>query len=73
MKCKECKKREAVIKSAVVSISYKHTAIEIVCDDVCLRCLEKALKRKSTMFKKNPIEKVKIKTLKVSQGADKNG
>jgi len=64
MKCKECKKREAVIKSAVISIRYKHTAIEIVCDDVCLRCLEKSLKRKSTIFKKNPIEKVKISTLK---------
>jgi len=60
MKCKECKKREAVIKMAIVSIRYKHTAIEIVCDDVCLRCLEKSLKLKSKMFKKNPIEKVKM-------------
>jgi len=61
MKCKECKKREAVIKFAVISIRYYKTAIEIVCDDVCVKCLTKSLNRKSTMFKRNPIKSLEIK------------
>ena len=45
MKCKECKKREAVIKTAVVSIRYEKTAIEVVCDQVCMKCFKKSLSR----------------------------
>jgi len=61
MTCKECKKREAVIKMAVVSIRYVHTAIEIVCDQVCMKCFKKSLSRPSNMFKRNPIESVSIR------------
>jgi len=60
MKCKECKKREAVVKSAVISIRYSKTAIEIVADHLCLKCLTASFNRKSTLFKRNPIESVEI-------------
>ena len=60
MKCKECEKREAVIKMAVVSIRYSKTAIEVVCDQVCMKCFKKSLSRPSSLFKRNPIESVEI-------------
>ncbi len=60
MKCKECKKRIAVVKMAVISIRYEKTAIEIVCDQVCMKCFKKSLSRPSSLFNRNPIESVII-------------
>jgi len=46
MKCKECKKEEAVIKFVQVSIRYKDIAEEIIADNVCRKCLIKSLEKK---------------------------
>lgn len=44
-KCKECGKPSIFkVKSAEISIRWPRKAIEIVADNVCLNCLQKALK-----------------------------
>ena len=60
MMCQECFKNLAHVKMAQISIEYEYTAIEIVCDNVCIKCLCKAINRKSTLFKSNPTREVKV-------------
>jgi len=44
-KCKECNKPSIFkVKSAEISVRWPRKAIEIVADDICLNCLQKALK-----------------------------
>ena len=45
MKCKECKKETVTeVKRAEISIRYPKKAIEIVANNICMKCFLRAVK-----------------------------